>query len=263
MPKVKVGDINMYYEMHGRGESLVMIAGGGGGVASLLPRILLFTQDYQVVIFDNRGIGQSDTPDMPYTMEMYTDDMAGLLDAVGIKSAHVYGESAGGALAQYFAIRHPQKVKSLILVSTTCRATLVSEEGRRTTAAKVEMTEELARTIVNLALSKEFIDKNPVITQRMTEGFMKRPPPTPGYIRSQEAFYTTNTYELLPEIRVPTLVIHGDADRLIPVGNAHVLASRIPHAELKIFKNVGHFFIEAPGERDMVVLDFLRRHTKS
>jgi pimeloyl-ACP methyl ester carboxylesterase len=236
------------------------LPGGGGTVESFLPRTQPFTGEFRVVISDVRGIGRSDAPDIPCTMEMQADDLAGLLDTIGIDAAHVYSESFGGALAQYFAIRHPQKLKSLILVSTTCWARQVSEEAKRTTAAKVEMTEELARTIVNLALSREFIDKNPVIARRMTEGLMKRPPPTPGYIRSQEAFYATNTYELLPEIKVPTLVIHGDDDGVIPVGNAHILASRIPHAELKIFKNVGHFFIEAPGERDRAVLDFLRRH---
>ena len=94
MPTAKVGDINMYYEVHGEGEPLVMIPGGGGGVQSMLPRIKAFTQEYQVVVFDGRGIGRSDASDAPYSIEMLADDLAGLLDAISIERAHVYGASA-------------------------------------------------------------------------------------------------------------------------------------------------------------------------
>ena len=84
MPKVKVGDINMYYEIHGEGEPLVMLPGGGGTVDSFLPRTQPFTGEFRVVVSDVRGIGRSDAPDIPYTMEMFADDLAGLLDVIGI-----------------------------------------------------------------------------------------------------------------------------------------------------------------------------------
>ena len=213
-----------------------------------------------MVIFDGRGVGQSDAPDMPYTMEMFADDLAGLLDVIGINSAHVYGESFGGGVAQYFAIRHLEKVKSLILVSTTCRGTDSSKEINKYTSGTGEITDEQARTVVRLTVSQDFIDKNPGIVEKMVENFKKRPPPSRSSILQQQAFLVANTCRRLPDIKVPTLVIHGEADGVIPVENGRFLASRIPNAELMIFKNTGHFFVEAPVERDKAALDFLRRH---
>ena len=129
MPRVKVGDINMYYEVHGKGEPLVLMGGGGWTIASLSHRIQLFSPEYRVIVFECRGTSRSDAPDVPYTMEMFADDLAGLLDAVGIKSAHVYGESFGSIIGQYFAIGYPGKIKSLILTSSSCGFTR-SEERR-------------------------------------------------------------------------------------------------------------------------------------
>ncbi|UCD08911.1 MAG: alpha/beta fold hydrolase [Dehalococcoidales bacterium] len=120
MPIVKVGDINMYYEVHGEGEPLVFIPGGGSTVEKVLPRLPIYSKEYKVVVFDNRGMGHSDAPDIPYTMEMFADDLAGLLDAINIDTIHVVSESYGGLIAQHLAIRHPHMIRSLILMSTYC-----------------------------------------------------------------------------------------------------------------------------------------------
>ena len=120
MPTVKVNDINIYYETHGEGEALVLIMGYGGNSSGWFRQIPGLSQEYGVVAFDNRGTGQSDKPDIPYTMEMMAGDIAGLLEAIGIGAAHIYGVSMGGMLAQEFALRYPGMVISLILGCTTC-----------------------------------------------------------------------------------------------------------------------------------------------
>jgi len=151
-------------------------------------------------------------------------------------------------------------VRSLVLVSTCCRGTSASDEPRKFLVGEVEKTEERARTLAKLCLGRDFGDKNPDIVQRMTEGLMRQPLLTPVSVLRQQAFLASDTCGRLQEIAAPTLVLHGEADQVIPVEHGLFLSSRIPGAELATFRNAGHFFIEAPAERDKAVLDFLRRH---
>jgi hypothetical protein len=103
MPKVKVNDISMYYEVHGKGEPLVLINGAGASIETFYWLIPIYSRDYRLVLFDNRGVGQTDRPDMIYTTQLMADDLAGLLDAIGIDSAHMHVTSMGGMIAQEFA----------------------------------------------------------------------------------------------------------------------------------------------------------------
>ena len=120
MPTVKVGDINMYYEVHGKGEPLVMIRGLGGSLDVFHLMIPIYSPEYRMILFDNRGAGKTDAPDIPYTTSMMADDLAGLLTALHIDSAHIWGASMGGMIAQHLALRYPDKVKSLVLICTYC-----------------------------------------------------------------------------------------------------------------------------------------------
>ncbi|MCK4963645.1 MAG: alpha/beta fold hydrolase, partial [Dehalococcoidia bacterium] len=118
MPTTKVGDINMYYEVHGEGEPLLLIMGLGSDLTSWIFQIPEFSKKYQVIAFDNRGVGRTDAPDVPYSTAMMADDTTGLLDALGIEKAHVLGLSMGGFIAQELAVKYPQRVKSLVLAAT-------------------------------------------------------------------------------------------------------------------------------------------------
>jgi 3-oxoadipate enol-lactonase len=211
MPTAKVGDINIYYESHGDGEPLLLIMGYGSYSGHWAPLIPYLSPEYRVISFDNRGTGQSDKPDIPYTIKMMADDASGLLDAIGVDAAHVFGVSMGGMIAQEFALNYPSKLKSLILGCTHCGGT---------------------KTIH-------------------------------GFARQAQGIMTHDTYDRLPQIKVPTLVIAGNADRLIPADNSRILASKIPSAELVILENAGHGFVtDAAAEATRIMLDFLRRHTK-
>ncbi|OPY78235.1 MAG: 2-hydroxy-6-oxo-6-phenylhexa-2,4-dienoate hydrolase [Syntrophorhabdus sp. PtaU1.Bin058] len=261
MPTVKVNDINMYYEVHGEGEPLVFINGAGAGIELFYRRSIKFSREYRLVLFDNRGAGRSDRPDMTYTTELMADDLAGLLDAVGIDSAHVYGTSMGGMIAQQFALRHPDKVRSLILAVTCCGGPHGIKGPIAGMAHIHELPlEEAVETMLRWFMTEEFIDKNPDIFRQIFTFMVKHPPVHIGLSMHAQAVATHDTYDRLPEITVPTLVLAGDADRVIPVGNATILASRIPNAELAILKDTGHMLIETAGEVDRITLDFLKRH---
>ena len=266
MPTAKVGDINIYYEIHGKGEPLVMIMGGGGSVEWFYRDIPVFSREFKVIVFDNRGSGRSDKPDVPYTTEMLADDMAGLLDAIDIESAHIQGGSMGGMIAQQFALRYPKKVRSLILMCTYCggpHSVMLNPEVMATWASMQSLPpKERMMETFRICLSQKFIDNNPALIQQMMKHMMKRP----DYMqtRQAEAVASHDTYNRLSEIKAPTLIIHGDADRGVPVENARILAYRIPGAELVILKNVGHMFMfEAEEEFHRLMLDFLKRHRTS
>jgi pimeloyl-ACP methyl ester carboxylesterase len=268
MPKVKVGDINIYYEVHGKGEALVLIMGLGGSSAWWFWSVPVFSRDYRVVAFDNRGTGQSDKPDIPYTMDMMAGDLSGLLEAIGVDVAHIFGVSMGGMIAQHFALNYPKKVISLILGCTTCGGphSIIADVEAMSALSDIERMqrqtpEERAREMIPFLWSQEFINKNEDFIKQFIAKITEYVTPLHGYIGQVEAITGHDTYERLPEIKVPTLVIAGDADRLVPVENSRLLASRIPNAELVILKNMGHGFnIEAEDATNKAILRFLKRY---
>ena len=271
MATVKVGDISIYYEIHGQGEALVLIMGYGGNSEGWFHQIPGLSREYRVVAFDNRGTGRSDKPDVPYTMQMLAQDIAGLIEALDINAAHIYGVSMGGMIAQEFALRYPERVISLILGCTNCGGSnsIMPDEEAMTLLFDIErMTrltpEEAARETLPFLCSQEFIDNNPDIVDQYIAKSLEYIIPLHGFIRQAEAIMTHDTYDRLLQIKAPTLVISGTADRLVPLENSRLLASRIPNAELVLLENVGHgFFIEALEEANKAILDFLGRHRRS
>jgi len=270
MPVAKVGDINIYYEIHGKGEPLVLIYGYAGDSGLWFRQLPVLSKKYRVIAFDNRGVGRSDKPDIPYTMAMMAGDIAGLLDTVGIDAAHIFGISMGGMIAQHFALDYPQRVISLILGCTFCGGVHSIQPKPESVAAlfdferlKKMTPEEVVRQLIPFLFSQEFIEKNPGIVEQRVAKSLEYPLLLHGFTRQAEVIAGHDTYELLPRIKSPTLVVAGDNDRLIPVENSRILASRIPEAELVILKGPGHeFFIEDADEANRIVLDFLRRHKK-
>jgi pimeloyl-ACP methyl ester carboxylesterase len=261
MPKAKVGDINMYYEIYGEGEPLVMINGAGGTIEWVRRLIPIYSREYRLVLFDNRGAGQTDSPDMAYTTAMMADDLAGLLDVIGIDSAHIRGVSFGGMIAQEFALGYPEKVRSLILAVTSCGGphSIVSPFTGLSKAQQLP-PKDATEAVLRCFITDEFIEKNPKFFQQLVSFALEHPIDPGSLSKHTDAIKRHDTYDRLSEIKVPTLVLAGDADRVIPVENARILASRIPDTELVILKNAGHMLIEAAQEADRIALDFLRRH---
>ena len=270
MPVINVGDVNIYYETQGEGEALVMINGYADHSGHWFAQLPGLASEYRVITFDNRGSGRSDKPDIPYTMQMFAGDIRGLLDALSISAAHVYGVSMGGMIAQEFALSYPEKVKTLILGCTTCGgihqimpsdevlAFLLDEERvNRLTP------EQMAREMFDYTCTKEFIKNNPGIVEKYIATTVEYAAPQYSLKRQAEAMLSHDTYDRLPQIKIPTLVIAGGDDRLVPNENSRLLASRIPGAELVILENVGHgFFYQAAQQANKIIIDLIKRHQR-
>ena len=271
MPTIKVGDINIYYEVHGEGEPLLLIMGYGGNSRWWYRQIPVFSREFKVITFDNRGTGQSDKPDIRYPWEAFADDACGVLDAIGIDAAHVYGVSMGGMIAQDFALRYPERVISLILGCTLCGGPHAVMPDVAANAILFDFErmsrltpEEAAWETLPFLYSQEFIDQNRELIMQSIAEQAQNPTPLHSYRRQGQAMAGSDTYDRLPQIEAPTLVIAGTGDRLIPVENSTILASRIPNAELMLFEGAGHgYLLEVEEEANKAVLDFLRRHRRS
>lgn len=268
MPEVKVNDISMNYEVHGEGEPLILIMGLGGDNFRWFRILPLLAENFKVLTFDNRGVGKTDKPDIPYTMKMMSDDVAGLMEAVGIDKAHIFGISLGGMIAQNLALLHPDRIISLMLGCTFCGGKhTVSNEGKGPgvldpSLIETMLPEERALEMMPALYSREFIDNNQDFVDIQIEHAKNNPLDPVGYRRQMGAAGTHDTYDRLPEIKLPTLVIAGDADALISAENSRIIASRIPNAELVILEGLGHgFYTEANEETARILTDFMKRHS--
>jgi 3-oxoadipate enol-lactonase len=265
MPTVKANDINIYYEIHGEGEPLLMIQGYSfysGHWMTLVPEL---SKEYRAIIFDNRGTGRTDKPEPPYTMKMMAADAKGLLDAIGIDKANVFGVSMGGMIAQELALTYPDTVVNLVIGCSNCggKESVAPTPEALAFLFNPEMAklplEERARLTAPWLWTKDFIDINPQMVEMLVSVTAKYPTPDNGFSGHAAAIMSHDTCERLPQIKVPTLVIAGDSDRLIPNENSKIIASKIPGAELVIVKNAGHGFTQSP-DAAKAILDFLNRH---
>lgn len=270
MPKVGVDGIEMYYEVHGNGFPLVLISGYGGsseGWDMLAPKVKELSRHYRVVTFDNRGTGRSSTPEGDYSIKTMADDVARLLDCLGMSKAHILGESMGGMIAQELAINNPKKVNGLILACTTPKgfaydAILEQREAheklRWMFAPPLGMPPEaLLEELMRLVCTKEFWDKNKASIMTFIP---KYPTSLSTLEKHYDAIVKFDTYNRLKTISSRTLVIHGEDDRLVMPEGARMLAKQIPNAELKIFKQAGHAVLDEKWQEvKPAILDFLKR----
>jgi len=265
MPTVKVNDINMYYESHGEGEPLVLLMGLAGGSSLWERQMEFFSSEYQVITFDYRGVGQSDKPDIPYSAAMLVDDVAGLMQSLGIAPAHVYGLSMGGMIAQELALEYPHVVRTLILGATSCggaHAVWPSEEMMQILFNLPGLPpREAMKAASSLLFTTESLERNPDLLQQLVTRGAQSPPSPQGFKRHSEAISGFDTYDRLQQVEVPTLVIAGTEDRLLPPDNSRLLASRIPGAELVFLEGSGHGYIWEADDADVIVLDFLKRQS--
>ncbi len=265
MPKAKVNDIELYHEERGQGEPLLLIMGLGASTLSWSEQIPVLSREFRVIAFDNRGAGRSDKPAVRYSIALFADDTVGLMDVLGIDSAHVYGQSMGGFIAQELALRYPQRVRTLVLGSTSCggrQAVIASPENLTAVGMmNVLSPREAAERGLPLLYSEAFIARHhDALIQRSLRDAELRPPPD-AFGRQVQAAIRHNTFDRLPDIRCPTLILTGDDDKVVPADNSRILAERIPGAELAVLPGAGHgYLLEKAAESNAIVLEFLRRH---
>lgn len=265
MPKIKVNGIDLYYESHGEGVPLVLVAGLGYPLWEWHRMVPLLAERFCVVTFDNRGVGQTDAPAGPYTASLLAADVAGLLDALEIERAVLMGHSMGGFIAQAFALEYPGRLSKLVLCSTNFggpRHVPVEPDAMKvlTDVSSDAVTRFKNGLVVSTAPG--FAQANPVLIDEWLTWRLSNPVDVTGYraqlaiglgLLSEEACFEHR----LKDINTPTLILFGAEDRVVPPANAVLLAEKIAGSEVKILPGVGHFFpIEAPQEAAQAVIDF-------
>lgn len=265
MPQLQSNGINIYYEEQGSGEPLLLVMGFTVSVVGWHWNTPLFAKSFRTVAFDNRGVGRSDKPDVPYSMAMFADDTAGVLDALNIERAHVFGISMGGMIAQEFALRYPQRVKTLILGCTNCggpNAVLSKDPDVLNMLGNIASVDvqQAALIMTKVAVTPWFMQKRMDILLELNQLSAQHPTPKHGMVQQMQAIAGHDTYDRLPQITMPTLVITGKEDGLVPPENSVTLAQRIPNADLTLLANASHLFnIELPEATVDTVTRFIQR----
>lgn len=256
--------VSLAWRAYGTGSPLLMIAGlGGSGRTShrLIPHL---ARSHRLIVFDNRGTGDSASSEGAWTMADLADDALAVLDAAGVASAHVGGASMGGMIAQHLAAAAPERVRSLILCCTAAHGRRVSAAAcwRALLATAVRPAvgrERSLRVLAPLLYSKRTrADRR----DRLDEDLQVRideATPVATIRRQLAAVARHDARELLRRIRTPALVVHGGDDRLVPVEAAYELARRIRHAQLVVLERAGHVVpTDAENELVAVLASFLR-----
>jgi len=265
MPKTRVNDIELYYEVRGEGTPLVLISGLGYSLWQWHKMVPLLAEHFQVITFDNRGVGQSDKPEGPYSAQLLAADTIGLLDALGIEKAIIAGHSMGGFIAQAIALDYPHRVEKLILCSTNFGGPNHVPVTPEAMKVLTDVTSDaLTRFKNGLAVSTApgWAEKNPEMIEEWVKWRVANPI-EPVHYQAQLAIGLA----LIPEsaafdgklsnVSVPTLILFGEHDKVAPPANADLLAKQVSGSEIRIFPDAGHFFpIEIPEEAAQAVIHF-------
>jgi pimeloyl-ACP methyl ester carboxylesterase len=274
MSTTRVGDVELFYEAHGSGDPLLLIMGFATDSTAWLFQLPAFAARYRTVAFDNRGVGRSGKPPGPYTIHRMADDAVGLLDHLGIARAHVVGLSMGGMIAQELVLRHPARVRGLVLAATfpepdaeterTRQFTLDQMGGRITAGGEVQIDLQalnplvLFQHLLPLVFNPEFISTQLPKLMQLFGGALQYGFSMEAILGQMQALMGHRATERLHRIAAPTLVLTGDADRLISPANSDLLAKHIPGARLVKVPGGSHGFnIEQPEVFNRAVLDFL------
>lgn len=244
MPIVQANGININYEERGDGDPLILIMGLGADGSVWEDHAQAYEKHFRCILMDNRGAGLSDKPDGPYTTEMMADDTAGLMDALGIENARVAGISMGGAIAQSLALRHPQKVRSMVLVSTWARcdtyAKVVFENFKkmRAVADPGDFMELLQLWI--FAADHTEANHADLIQGQQDAREAENPMPQHAFDAQCDACITHDTLDELDKIDVPTLITIGTADIFTPYAFSEAIHNGIQGSEMFVLERVGH-----------------------
>jgi pimeloyl-ACP methyl ester carboxylesterase len=259
------GPDGLHWERTGAGPPVLLIMGLGLSGGAWWRTVPVLAQRLEVITFDNRGVGRSRTRYHAYTTDAMADDAVSVLDAAGVERAHVYGISLGGMVAQQLALRHPARVRSLVLGATHAggpRAQWPDAEVLAFFRRRLGMGhEEGARASVTFNYSERCRADHP---ERIEEDIAQRlghPFAAQAYRAQMWAASLHNCHGRLHRIRVPTLVVHGADDRIIPVQNGRALVREIPGARLLELEGTGHLYPSEAPHVDEAIATFLVEHS--
>ena len=260
------GHPSLWYERRGSGEPLLLITGFGISGAVFEPVLDRYAERFSCIVFDNRGSGRSQAPLRPTSMPELAADAAGLLDELGIASAHVYGVSMGGMIAQEVALRFPERVRGLVLGCTSPggpRSVRPTVRELRVVAAAAASAPRspVDGTLAAVLFSERFRRDEPERARFLLEHFRRHLPAAQGVAAQLLASVFHDTVSRLDQVQAPTLVLHGERDVMAPLDNARMLAERIPNAELAIVPGAGHAYaLERPDVSFDLFASWYARH---
>ena len=252
--------MKLYREESGEGYPLLLLTGLGYAIWSWQRQLPDWTPRFRCIAVENRGTGRSPKPPGPYSIEEMADDAVEALDG---RRAHVAGFSMGGYLAQTVALRHPQLVERLVLICTGTGGPgfvpLPASTAAAWEANAGRTPQDFARATMPLSFRPGWTDEHPDEFEQLLADRLEHPTP-PDCWRAQ--FDACNAWirrtTPVEEITAPTLVVHGDADRIVPYENGVELARRIPGARFERFPGSGHLlFLESPERLNPLVAEFL------
>ncbi len=260
MPYAVSGGTRLYWEQHGIGPPVLLIMGLSFTHQMWFRVLPTLVSRFRVILFDNRGVGLSDVPKGPYTMRQMARDAVAVLDAAGIDSAHVIGASMGGMIAQELALRFPERVRSLLLACTS-HGGLLARWPRFVPPRGLKWGEAQRRQRELALVPMLYSPSTPM--ERIREDLDVQccaPLSSKGFIGQFAGILIWSSYLRLPSIRVPTLVVHGDNDRLVPSENGRVVAARIPGAQFHLIQDAGHILTtDQPDACRRLMIEFLRQ----
>jgi pimeloyl-ACP methyl ester carboxylesterase len=266
MSKARVGDLEMAYRIDGSGEPVILIGGFCMVKESWELQISGLSKHFRVVSFDNRGVGETTVPGEPFTVADMAADTVGLMDALDIDSANVFGVSMGGLIAQVLALDYPDRVEKVILGCTTHggRHAVQPEREVMQLLAKASdpalRAEEAVRTRLPVVLADRFIREEPERVEEFVQLSVRHWPTPEGAAGQMGALGVFNVKRRLAEIRCPVLAITGSEDRMMPPENSGLLADGIEGALHYTVDGAGHsFFFEKPDQVNGILIDFFSR----
>jgi pimeloyl-ACP methyl ester carboxylesterase len=274
MSTARVGDIELYYEDHGSGEPLLCIMGLAADSTAWVLQTPDFAKRYRTIIYDNRGVGRSSKPQGPYSIAQMADDAAKLLDTLDIPRAHVLGVSMGGMIAQELALRHPARVRGLVLACTYAEpdgdvraqretglaafgGSIGADGGVQLDASGIDPF-AFFQLLLPKVFNVSFIETELPRLMELFGGALQYGFDMNAVLAQVEATMAHRTTDRLHAVKAPTLVITGDSDQLIASSNSDVLAKHIPGARLLKVPGGSHGFnFEMPDLFNREVLGFL------
>ncbi|MFW9804396.1 MAG: alpha/beta fold hydrolase [Candidatus Thorarchaeota archaeon] len=264
MPLCEVNGIKIYYEIHGEGEPVIFGNGVFSNTLGWVNQLPAFSKEYQVILYDMRGQGQSDKPDSPYSFDIHAEDQKALLDEIGISKVHHVGISYGAELGLVFALKYPNMLNSLVACSAVSYVgSLLSEMVQLWRyACNLGDPELFYHATIPLNFGEAFIQKNTIILEQAKERYAQLD--YPPLVRLCDSFLMLNVTDQLPEIKTPTCIIGGEKDIIKPVyPYSHVIHDALPNSEMVIVEDSGHAVtFEKPEEFNSIVLEFLHKQTQ-
>lgn len=264
MPKIKIeSGLKIYYETEGQGDAVVLVQGLDGDHSGMILQGKELSTHFQVIAYDARGTGHSDTPQGPYTCKQMADDLYGLLRALKIETVHIIGASLGGNIAQEFAISYPEMTESLILMCTFSKSDYYMQNLGRFWASAIEKIghAHLCKEIMHWTYSRKFFETQ---GQGLEYAFQKLKEAddsynTKGFQWKAEAGINADTADRLYKIKTPTLVMAGEWDYLVPPSLCEQqLVKHINGSHFVVIKGAAHaFFDEKPAEVNREIQAFL------